>query len=393
MDFNFDEIIYRKGTNSYKWDSDNDAGILPMWVADMDFKTAPPVIDALMQRVQHGVFGYARVPDSYYDAVISWFGRRHNFYVQKDWIIYTTGVVPAISAIILALTKPGDKVLIQEPVYNCFFSSIRNNQCEAVSNDLIYAGGIYSINFDDLEKKAADPQVKLMLLCNPHNPAGRVWTKYELEKTGEICFRNNVLVVSDEIHCDLTFTGYTHIPFASLGSEYLENSITCTAPGKTFNLAGLQVANIFAYKPELREKINKAININEVCDVNPFAIEGLIAAYSNPESEKWLESLKVYLRTNYQIVKDFFEKNLPQFTVLPLEATYLIWIDISSLGIPSEKLTSFILKEEKLWVNEGSMYGKAGEGFIRLNIACNKEILKEGLSRLHNALNKTGKIN
>ena len=388
MTFNFDESINRKGSNSYKWDSDGNADILPMWVADMDFKAAPPIIDALAQRVQHGVYGYAKVPDAYYDAVISWFERRHHFTVEKDWILYTTGVVPAISAIILAMTKPGDKVLVQEPVYNCFFSSIRNNQCKAVSNDLLYTDRTYSIDFDDLEQKASDPQVKLMLLCNPHNPAGRVWTKKELERIGEICFRNNVLVVSDEIHCDLVHPGHKHIPFASLGQTFLENSITCTAPSKTFNLAGLQVANIFVYNPEFRKRIDKAININEICDINPFAIEGLIAAYSNPGSEHWLDELKAYLWDNYLLVKDFFTQNLPQFPVLPLEATYLVWIDCSILNMPSEELASFILKEENLWVNEGTLYGKAGEGFIRLNIACQKDIIKEGLNRIRKALNK-----
>ena len=385
MQNNFDETINRKGSNSYKWDSAKNEDVLPMWVADMDFKTAQPIIDALAKRVQHGIFGYTKVPEAYYNAVISWFGRRHNLTIEKEWVIYTIGVVPAISATILALTDPGDRVIVQEPVYNCFFSSIRNNQCEIFSNDLIYKDGRYTIDFDDLEKKATDPKVKVMLLCNPHNPAGRVWTKEELEKVGEICFRNNVIVVSDEIHCDLTHPGHPHIPFASLGQQFLENSVTCVAPSKTFNLAGLQIANIFVFDSEIRKKIDKAININEVCDVNPFAVEGLIAAYTHKDSEKWLDNLKDYLWENYQLVKDFFTRNYPQFPILPLEATYLVWIDTSVLTIKSEKLTELLIKNGKVWLNAGTIYGKAGEGFLRLNIACPRDVLQEGLDRIKKA--------
>ncbi len=388
MKYNFDEIVNRKGSNSYKWDTNPNNNVLPMWVADMDFKTAPPIIAALAQRVQHGVFGYANVPDVYYNAVIDWFDRRHHFKIERDWMIYTIGVVPAVSAIILAMTEPGDKVIVQEPVYNCFFSSIRNNQCESVSNDLVYSEGTYSIDFDDLEKKAADPKAKILLLCNPHNPAGRAWTKDELKRVGEICFRNNVFVISDEIHCDLVHNGFTHIPFGSLGQEFLENSATCIAPSKTFNLAGLQVANIIAYNPDIRQKIDKAININEVCDISPFAIEALIAAYMHIDSEKWLEDLKVYLWDNYMLVKQFFAEHLPQFPVLPLEATYLMWIDCSVLNLTSKELLDKMIEAENIRLNEGIIYGKAGEGFMRLNIACPKDTLHEGLKRTERALKK-----
>ena len=280
MKYDFDEIIPRRGTNSYKWDSARDADILPMWVADMDFRTAPAVTEALKKRVEHGIFGYVRVPDSYYHAVIHWFDRRHNWKIEREWIIYTTGVVPALSAIIKALTNPGDRVLVQTPVYNCFFSSIRNNGCEMISNPLIYEDNTYRIDFDDLEKKAADPKVKLLLLCNPHNPAGRVWSKQELIRIGEICLQNDVWVVSDEIHCELGFPGYTYTPFASLSEEFRMHSVTCTSPSKAFNLAGLQIANIISADADIRRKIDKAININEVCDVNPFGVEALIAAYN-----------------------------------------------------------------------------------------------------------------
>ncbi len=388
MNYNFDEIISRRGSNSYKWDANAYEDVIPMWVADMDFKTAPPVIDALARKMQHGVFGYAKVPDTYYEAVISWFERRHNYTYEKDWILYTTGVVPALSAIVLALTEPGDKVLIQAPVYNCFFSSIRNNQCEVVSNDLAYSNGNYSIDFEDMELKAADPNVKLMILCNPHNPAGRVWTKAELERIGEICLQHDVLVVSDEIHCDLVYPGFTHIPFASLGQQYLENSITCSSPSKTFNLAGLKVANIIASDPVIRQKINKALNINEVCEISPFAIEALIAAYTDKDSEGWLDSLRLYLLDNYILVKDFLTQNFPQLQVLPLEGTYLVWINCSTLNISSKRLAELLLEKEHVRINEGTMYGEAGEGFIRLNIACRRSLLVEGLDRMKRAFDK-----
>jgi len=388
MKFNFDEIVVRRGSNSYKWDSDNDPEMIPMWVADMDFKTAPPIIEALNRRVQHGVFGYARVPDAYYDAIISWFERRHQFRPERNRILYSTGVVPAISATILALTSPGDKIIVQEPVYNCFFSSIRNNRCEAVSNDLVYSGERYTINFEDLEAKATDPKTRLMLLCNPHNPVGRVWTKEELERIGDICYRNKVMVLADEIHGDLVHPVHTYIPFASLGRQFSEHSVTFSAPGKTFNLAGLQLANIFCSDAEVRRRIDKAININEVCDISPFAVEGLLAAYTHPDSERWLEALKTYLWNNYIYARDFLSVNFPQLKVMPLEATYLMWIDCSVMKISSEKLAALLLEEAKVRINSGSIYGKNGEGFIRLNIACPQSILQEGLYRMKNVLDK-----
>ena len=378
--WNFDEIVCRRGSNSYKWDSAEDADVLPMWIADMDFRTAPPVVEALARRVQHGVFGYTKVPQAYFDAVTGWFERRQNFSFRKEWVLFTSGVVPALSAVIKALTTPGDKVLVQLPVYNCFFSSIRNNGCEIVSNDLIYKDGAYSIDFEDLEKKTSDPGVKIFLLCSPHNPAGRVWTRDELFKIGDICLRNNVIVVSDEIHCDLVYPGFTHIPFASISDEFLYNSVTCTAPSKTFNLAGIQVANILAADDEMRRKIDKALNINEVCEINAFAVEALIAAYN--EGEEWLEELKKYLHSNYIYLKNFFSENFPLFKVLPLEATYLVWVDCSKLGLSSKKIAEILLEKEKLWINEGTIYGVPGEGFIRLNIACPRATLVQGLNRI-----------
>jgi len=382
MKYNFDEITQRSGSNSYKWDTATDNDVLPMWVADMDFRTAPVIVDALAKRVQHGIFGYTKVPQAYYEATISWFKRRHEFSIRKEWILFTSGVVPALSAVIKALTVPGDKVLVQTPVYNCFFSSIRNDECEMVASKLLYKNNVYSIDFDDLEDKAADPKVKLMLLCNPHNPVGRVWTKEELTTIGEICLRNNVIVVSDEIHCDLVYDGHTHIPFASVSDEFLQNSVTCIAPSKTFNLAGIQVANIIAADGEIKKRIDKALNVNEVCEINCFAVEALIAAYN--EGDDWLDELKIYLYDNYRLLSNFFQKYLPNMPVLPLEATYLVWVDCSVLGVTSKEIVDKLLTKEKLWLNEGTMYGEAGEGFIRINIATQRDRLINGLEKIRN---------
>ncbi|WP_294476432.1 MalY/PatB family protein [uncultured Bacteroides sp.] len=386
MKYNFDEIIPRRETNSYKWDAAKEENVLPMWVADMDFRTAPAVVEALRKRVEHGIFGYTKVPAAYYETVVDWFRRRHHWTIEKEWIIYTTGVVPALSAIIKALTSPGDRVLVQTPVYNCFFSSIRNDGCEMIASPLIYEQGSYRIDFDDLEEKAADPKVKLMLLCNPHNPAGRVWTKEELTRIGEICLRYDVWVVADEIHCELVFPGHEYTPFASISKDFLMHSVTCTSPSKAFNLAGLQIANIISADAEVRAKTDKAININEVCDVNPFGVEALMAAYK--EGEEWLEELKLYLYDNYNYLKAFFEKYLPEYPVTMLEGTYLVWVDCSVLQQSSAEIVKTLLAKEKLWVNEGSLYGEAGEGFIRINIACPRQRLTDGLDRLRRALNQ-----
>ena len=335
MKYNFDEIISRHGTNSYKWDSAPDRDVLPMWVADMDFRTAPAIVHALQQRVEQGIFGYTRVPDAYYEAVTGWFGRRHGWEIRREWIIYTSGVVPAVSAIIKALTVPGDKVLVQTPVYNCFFSSIRNNGCEV-----------------------------------------------ELLRIGEICIRNGVTVVSDEIHCELVYPGHTYIPFASLSEEFLQHSITCISPSKSFNMAGLQIANIVAADENMRRKIDKAININEVCDVNPFGVIATITAYN--ECEEWLAQLLDYLEQNYLCMKEFCQEYLPDFPVTVLEGTYLVWMDCRALHKSSEELERLLVKDAKLWLNAGTMYGAEGEGFMRWNIACPRPLLIKGLKRFRN---------
>ncbi len=382
MQYNFDEIIPRRGTNCVKWDSMESDDVLPMWVADMDFHTAPAIVKALQQRVAHGIFGYTHVPDAYYEAVTNWFARRHQWQIQREWMIYIPGVVPALSAIIKALTVPGDKVLIQTPVYNCFFSSIRNNGCEIVTNPLLNANNTFTVNYDELEKKASDPKVKAMILCNPHNPAGRVWTREELTRIGEICIRHGVTVIADEIHCELVMPGHTYTPFASLSEEFLHHSVTCLSPSKAFNIAGLQIANIVCADAGMRAKIDKAVNINEVCDVNPFGVIGTIAAYN--EGEEWLLQLLDYLHRNYMYMKTFCTERLPQFPISTLEGTYLVWMDCRALHMPSEELEQVLTREANLRLNAGTMYGAEGEGFMRWNIACPQSVLSEGLKRFEN---------
>lgn len=380
MKYDFDKIIPRRGTNSYKWDSmSTDKDVLPLWVADMDFRTAPAIIEVLDKRVKHGIFGYVHVPDEYYEAVIRWFERRHNWSVKKDWFIYTSGVVPALSAIIKALTEPGDGVVVQTPVYNCFFSSIRNNGCRVVTNPLKYGNRTYHIDFEDLERKTADPGVKLLLLCNPHNPAGRVWTREELCRIGAICEKNNVKVIADEIHCELVFPGHVYTPFASISENHLWNSVTCVSPSKSFNLAGLQIANIITCDQAVRNRIDRAININEVCDVNPFGVEATIAAYN--EGEDWLMQLLDYLKANYDFLCNFFHEHLPQIPVIQLEGTYLVWTDCRIFSLSSDMLQARLLEKTGLWLNSGTMYGVEGEGFLRWNIACPRTVLEDALGR------------
>lgn len=381
MKYDFDKTIDRRATNSYKWDSAPE-GVLPMWVADMDFRMAPAIIDALQKRVAHGIFGYTRVPDAYYDAVTSWFSRRHGWDIDREWIIYTSGVVPAVSAVIKAMTVPGDKVIVQTPVYNCFFSSIRNNGCEIVSNPLRRTADTYEMDFDALERCAADPRAKVMLLCNPHNPAGRVWTPDELTRLGNICLRNGVTVVADEIHCELVYQGFKYTPFASLSDAFLHRSVTCLSPSKAFNIAGLQIANIVAFDNDLRSRIDKAININEVCDVNPFGVAATIAAYN--EGEEWLNQLVDYLHGNYEAMAEFCRRELPEFPITRLEGTYLVWMDCSSLGMPSDALEHALLDDARLWLNAGTMYGAEGEGYMRWNIACPRSVMLDGLNRFLN---------
>ena len=385
MKYNFDEIIPRRNTNSVKWDEAAQDDIIPLWVADMDFRVLPQITEALRQRVDHGVFGYTHVPDSYYESVIRWFKDRHGLQgVKPSDIIYTSGVVPAISAIVRGLTLPGDKVLVQTPVYNCFFSSIRNQGCMVEENHLVYKNNTYVVDWDDFERKCADSRVRIFLLCNPHNPAGRVWKKEELLRMGEICQKHDVFVISDEIHCELVMPGNEYTPFASLSDDFLKNSATCVAPTKAFNIAGLQIANIIVKDRNKRERIDRAINIHEVCDVNPFGVIATEAAYTE-EGAEWLRQLNTYLFANYRFLCDFFSKHFPSLEVVKLEGTYLVWVDCSSLGKSSTEIVNNLYRHG-VWMNDGVMYGENQGAFIRINIACPRKILEEGLLRMEKAL-------
>lgn len=387
MEYDFSRPTERRGTDSYKWDSAPEADIIPLWVADMDFETFPGITEALQRRVAHGIFGYTRVPEAYYEAVCNWFGKRHGWHINREDIIYTSGVVPAVSAVIKALTLPGDQVIVQGPVYNCFFSSIRNNGCEMVSNSLIYNKEElrYEIDFDDLERKLAHERARLMLLCNPHNPGGRVWTRDELTRVAELCRKYGVRVVSDEIHCELTLYDNEYVPFGSLPDELSHGSITCCSPSKAFNTAGLQIANIVCRDAEVRNRIDRAININEVCDVNPFGVIALQAAYSD-EGYEWLTQLRAYISSNYDLLRERFARELPKCKVMRMEGTYLAWIDCSELHISSDEIEEMLMHENKVWVNAGSMYGTEGTAFIRINMACTSELLNEGITRIVNGL-------
>lgn len=387
MEYDFSRPTDRRGTDSYKWDSAPEADIIPLWVADMDFETFPGITEALQRRVAHGIFGYTRVPEAYYEAVCRWFGKRHGWHINREDIIYTSGVVPAVSAVIKALTLPGDQVIVQGPVYNCFFSSIRNNGCEMVSNSLIYNKEElrYEIDFDDLERKLKHERARLMLLCNPHNPGGRVWTRDELTRVAELCRKYGVRVVSDEIHCELTLYDNEYVPFGSLPDELSRGSITCCSPSKAFNTAGLQIANIVCHDAEVRNRIDRAININEVCDVNPFGVIALQAAYSD-EGYEWLTQLRKYISANYDLLCERFARELPKCKVMRMEGTYLAWIDCTQLHISSDEIEEMLMHENKVWVNAGSMYGAEGAAFIRINMACTSELLNEGITRIVNGL-------
>ena len=400
MKYNFDEIVERRGTHCVKWDESPSDEVIPLWVADMDFKAAPAILEAVRKRAEHGVFGYTVVEEDYYVAVINWFRRRHNWRIHREEILYTTGVVPAMSVAIKALTMPGEKVLILSPDYNCFFSSVRNNGCEVLETPLRLvsppeSGGVggglkkrhlsFEVDFIDFEAKCADEKTTVFLLCNPHNPTGRVWTKEELERMNDICLKHNVKVVSDEIHCELMMPGHTFQPFAAVSEACRKNSVILNSPSKSFNIAGLQIANIIVSNPSWRRRIDRAININEVCDVNPFGPVALIAAYN--ECEDWIDELNQYLWGNYNVLCDFIGENLPQWKVCSLEGTYLPWVDVSAMGFPVEELCDRLLREAKVWINPGTMYGReSGKGYVRINIATQHSRLLEALERIKKEL-------
>lgn len=378
MDFCFDRPVDRRDTGSLKWDVA--AGELPMWVADMDFQTAPAVREAILARAKHGVFGYSIVPEEWYQAYISWWRNRHDFTMEQDWLIFCTGVVPAISSMVRKLTTPAEKVLLMTPVYNIFFNSILNNGRQALESRLVYDGTEYRIDFEDLERKLADPQTTLMLLCNPHNPIGKIWDRETLARIGALCRKHHVVVVSDEIHCDLTAPGRDYVPFASVSEDCRENSVTCIAPTKAFNIAGLQTAAVCVPNPVLRHKVWRGLNTDEVAEPNAFAVDAAIAAFT--KGGEWLDALRVYLEDNKTLVKDFVKRELPGLHVVPSEATYLLWVNLGSGETSAEDVAEFIRRKTGLYLSAGNPFGGDGGSFLRLNAACPRTVLEDGLSRL-----------
>lgn len=382
MTYDFDTPTERRNTNSLKWDVAE--GELPMWVADMDFQTAPEIREAIMKRAEHGIFGYSVIPDAWYEAYIQWWKMRHGYTMERDRLIFCTGVVPAISSIVRKLTTPAEKVLIQTPVYNIFFNSILNNGRQVLESPLRYDGKEYRIDFADLEEKLSDPQTALMILCNPHNPTGKIWDRQTLEKIGALCSRHHVTVVSDEIHCDLTDPEESYVPFASASETCRQISITCMAPTKAFNLAGLQTAAVSVPDEVLRHKVWRALNTDEAAEPNAFAVEAAVTAFTR--GADWLDALRDYLYENKKLAEAYIEKEIPGVRAVASQATYLLWLDCSGLIGCGREAAGFLRRETGLYLSEGSQYGGNGADFLRMNIACPRAVLKDGLERLKNGL-------
>ena len=378
MKWDFDRLVDRRNTGSLKWDVAE--GELPMWVADMDFQTSPCVREALRARVEHGVFGYSIVPEEWYQAYIGWWRDRHGFTMEPEWLIFCTGVVPAISSMVRKLTTPAEKVLLMTPVYNIFFNSILNNGRQPLEGGLVYDGMSYRVDFEDLERKLADPQTTLMLLCNPHNPIGKIWDRETLARIGALCRKHHVVVISDEIHCDITAPGTEYVPFASVSEDCRDNSVTCIAPTKAFNIAGLQTAAVSIPNPVLRHKVWRGLNTDEVAEPNAFAVDAAIAAFT--KGGEWLDALRAYLEDNKVFVREFIERELPQLHVVASEATYLLWVDLGREECSAEEAAEFIREKTGLYLSAGNPFGGDGGRFLRLNTACPRAVLEDGLARL-----------
>ncbi len=392
MRYDFDRVIDRSETNSLKWDKHylkehfETDDVLPFWVADMDFQCPQPVIEAVKKRAAEEIYGYSwhKTP-SYLNAVAHWMKRRHKWEIETDWIVFSPGIVPAVYMLIQTFSNIGEKVIIQPPVYYPFFTAIENNGRKLVTNQLHYENKKYTIDFEDFEEKAKDPLTKMFILCSPHNPVGRVWTEKELRRLGDICLENDVLIVSDEIHHDLILSGYKHTLFSTISEEFEKNTIMCTAPSKTFNIAGLQISNIIIPDEKIRESfINTILNQNGLMTPNAFGIVALIAAYN--EGEEWLEQVLKYIEANFKFLKEFVNEKLPDVDFLDPEGTYLAWLDFNKLGMDAKKLREFMLKQARVALDDGKIFGPGGEGFERVNVACPRSLLKECMIRIVNAL-------
>ena len=390
MKYDFSQVIERNDTLSIKYDfarerkKPND--LLSLWVADMDFPVAQEIKDALIERCNHGIFGYSEVKTPYYEVIAKWYQEKFNWTTKKQWLVKTPGVVAAIANAIRAFTNIGDAVLIQKPVYYPFFLTIEDNQRKVVNNSLVYKNGRYEMDFVDFEEKIISHKVKLFVLCSPHNPVGRVWNKEELLKIGDICLKHKVIVVADEIHADFVYHGHQHQVFANLKTEYQEITVTCTAPSKTFNIAGLQVSNIFIANENLRKKFKQDLKKTANADINVMGLIACQAAYS--QGEDWLRQVKIYIAENLEYVKTFLRDNLPQVKLIEPEGTYLIWLDFRELNLTEEELEDLIINKAKLWLDGGTMFGVEGLGFQRINIACPRKILEQALEQLVQAINK-----
>lgn len=391
MKYNFDEIIDRTKHHSVKWDEletifgADSQDVLPMWIADMEFRSSKPIIEAINKAVEHGIYGYTSRTDSYSQAIIDWMGKRHNWKIKKGWLAFSPGVVPALSLIIRAFCQPGDKVVVQPPVYYPFFRVIENNGCHIANNPLKLSNKKYFMDYEDLERKIDDPRVKLLILCSPHNPVGRVWQKEELIILGEICLKHNIIVVSDEIHADILFEGYKHTPFASISPAFAHNSITCTAPSKTFNLAGLQTSSLIIPNKKYYKIYENILNSLALDENNVFGLVALEAAYR--DGEEWLEQLLSYLNENLDFLMKYFKERIPKIEVIKPEGTYLVWLDCQQLGLNSKDLNNFMIKKAKVALDDGYWFGIEGRGFMRINIASPRSFLEEGLERIERAVN------
>lgn len=391
MPVDFDTVPNRRGTNCFKYDFAREMGmpedVLPLWVADMDFPTAPAVLERLHALAEHGIFGYTGVKDAYFSAVHNWYAQRFGWETQRSWLVTTPGVVFAIAIAIRAFTQKGDAILIQQPVYYPFANKVTENDRQLVVNPLVLKNGRYEMDFADMERKIVDYHVKMLLLCSPHNPVGRVWTKEELLRVGEICQKHGVLVVSDEIHADFTYAGHTHRVFASVKSEFADFTITCTAPSKTFNLAGLQNSNIFIPNRQLRHAYKKELSACGYGGTNCMGMAACQAAYE--AGADWLEQLKQYLAGNLAYIRQFLREKLPDIALIEPEGTYLVWLDLRKLGLTEQQQRQLIVQDAKLWLDTGTLFGQGGEGFERINIACPRTTIEQAMQRLEHAVHKT----
>lgn len=387
MKYDFDEQIERRGSDCLKYDFAVERGmpedILPLWVADMDFRTAPCITERIQKDAAFGIFGYTDSKDDYFQTLSKWYETYFNWKVEKDWLVKTPGIVLAIATAVSAFTKEGDSVLIQQPVYYPFSSVIRNNNRKLVNNELVLKEGRYEMDLVDFEKKIVQEKVKLFILCSPHNPVGRVWTEEELQRIGEICLKYDVKIVSDEIHSDFVYPGIVHHVLMTVNKRFQDICIVCTAPSKTFNLAGLQVSNVWIPNPELRRIFEQKISAVGYSEVNMLGLHACQAAYEG--GREWLEQLKEYLKGNLDFVRNYLKENIPQIKLIEPEGTYLVWLDCRELGLSEKELEQFIAQKAKLWLDDGIIFGKAGEGFERVNIACPRATLKEALERLKKA--------